>query len=481
YLLYGCLRALYNVYFSPLSRFPGPKLRAGFYFPYYYERLRGNYIISWRLLHEEYGEVVRISPDNISIISPEAWRDIYGLGKELQKDWRYYNRDPLDKVDDLLRARDKDHARMRRSMNHAFSEQALRSQEDIITGYVSLMISKLHLRAKQQSPVDATRWLNATTFDITGDLTFGEPFGALDADAHYPWIEHLFDGLKWVILGTTLSQYPVIGVPFVALLRSLPALAQAREKYHGYVDRRLGKRLSSKTDRNDFIGHMTKHTEGKGFALEELRLTSSILILAGSETSATCLSGAIYFLLKSPDWLSKLSVELRSAFKSESEITFQSLAPLKVLNSIIQESLRMYPPLPVDLPRMTPEEGATISGTYIPPNTRVGIPMYPAFRSELNFKNSDAFAPNRWLGDEEYASDRRSVLQPFSMGSRNCIGQNFAWAEMRSILARLVWNFEMELCPESEGWDQGQRVYFVWSKPPLMIKLKARSEFERYG
>lgn len=224
--------------------------------------------------------------------------------------------------------------------------------------------------------------------------------------------------------------------------------------------------------------HMTRHTEERGFTPEELRLTGGILIMAGSETSATCLSGAIYFLLNNPDWMSQLLAELRGTFERESEMSFQSLAPLKCLNSILQESLRMYPPLPVDLPRMTPKEGTTICGTYIPPNTRVGIPMYPAFRSELNFKHPDTFAPSRWLGDEEYAKDRRSVFQPFSMGSRNCIGQNFAWAEMRSILARLIWNFEMELCPESEQWDQGQKVHFVWVKPPLMVNLKARSEVD---
>lgn len=143
---------------------------------------------------------------------------------------------------------------MRRSMNHAFSEQALRSQEDIITGYVHLMIAKLHLQAKTQASVDAARWMNATTFDITGDLTFGEPFGALDADADYPWIEHLFDGLKWMNISTTLMQYSIVGTPVIALMQKLPALSQAREKYLGYVDQRLDKRVGSKTDRNDFIG-----------------------------------------------------------------------------------------------------------------------------------------------------------------------------------------------------------------------------------
>lgn len=143
---------------------------------------------------------------------------------------------------------------MRRSLNHAFSEQALRNQEDIITGYIDLLISKLHLRAKTQTPVDATRWMNATTFDITGDLIFGEPFGALDADADYPWIKHLFDGLMWINFATTLMQYPIVGKPVIALLRSLPALAQAKARYIGYVDQKLGKRLGLKTDRNDFIG-----------------------------------------------------------------------------------------------------------------------------------------------------------------------------------------------------------------------------------
>ncbi|KAF2626333.1 cytochrome P450 monooxygenase-like protein [Macroventuria anomochaeta] len=429
YLTYGIFRALYNIYFHPLSSFPGPKLRAGFYFPFYYDRLTGDYINDWHELHEKYGEVVRIAPHILSTISPDAWRV----------------------------APDKDHTRMRRSINHAFSEQALRSQENIITGYITFMISKLHARAQTQTPIDVTRWMNATTFDITGDLAFGEPFGALEADACHSWIENTFAGLKWVRLMAPLRAYPIFGVPIFALLRRWPALEQARKRQFGYLDEKLERRLRSKTDRNDF-----------------LRLTSGLLIIAGSETSATCLSGAVYYLLKNPTWITCLLSELRSAFKNESEMSFQSLSHLKVLQAVIQESLRMYPPLPVDMPRMTPPEGATVCGAYIPPHTSISIPHYPAYHSHLNFKDPDTFAPERWLGDEKYADDRRSVLQPFSMGSRNCIGQNLAWAEMRSILARLVWSFEMELLPESEGWDQGQKIYLLWFKPALMVRLRAR-------
>lgn len=61
----------------------------------------------------------------------------------------------------------------------------------------------------------------------------------------------------------------------------------------------------------------------------------------------------------------------------------------------------MYQPLTVDLPRTTPKEGATLCGTYTSPNTRVGIPIYPVYRSKINFRNPGTFAPSRWLGDEE--------------------------------------------------------------------------------
>ena len=151
-------------------------------------------------------------------------------------------------------APDKDHARMRRCLNHAFSEQALRSQESIITGYITLMISKLHARAESQTAIDATRWMNATTFDITGDLAFGEPFGALEADASHSWIEDTFAQLKWIRLMAPLLAYPIVGVPVFALLRRWPALETARKRHLGYLEQKLERRLKSNTDRKDITG-----------------------------------------------------------------------------------------------------------------------------------------------------------------------------------------------------------------------------------
>lgn len=205
----------------------------------------------------------------------------------------------------------------------------------------------------------------------------------------------------------------------------------------------------------------------------EIKQTSGTLIIAGSETSATLLSGAVYYLVKNPEWLVKVHQELRASFTDESQISFASLSQLKILNAVIQETFRIYPPVPTSLPRVVPKKGLTICGVYIPPDTRIGIAQYPAYHSARNFKNPNVYKPERFLGDREYEDDKRSVIQPFSVGPRNCIGQNLAMAEIRTILARLVWHFDFTLEDNMANWEH-QKVFILWEKPSLMVRLTGR-------
>jgi cytochrome P450 len=62
-------------------------------------------------------------------------------------------------------------------------------------------------------------------------------------------------------------------------------------------------------------------------------------------------------------------------------------------------------------------------------------------------------------------------MQPFSVGPRNCIGRNLAYAEMRLILARIIFSFDLRLADDSKDWFSRNESYFVWHKPPLNIHL----------
>jgi cytochrome P450 len=206
----------------------------------------------------------------------------------------------------------------------------------------------------------------------------------------------------------------------------------------------------------------------------ELEQSGGTLIVAGSETSATLLSGALYYLLKNMQWMTKLHQELQDNFQSDSDITFASLSRLEILNAIIKETFRIYPVVPTALPRIVTGGGATVCGYVLPPGTRVGVPQYSMNRSSQHFTNPDIYAPERFLRAKEYANDRLDVIQPFSVGPRNCIGKSLAWAEIRTILARLVWNFQFEMVDKNRDWGR-QKEFILWDKPSLMVRLTARN------
>ncbi|MCJ1235343.1 hypothetical protein MMC14_003311 [Varicellaria rhodocarpa] len=410
-----------------------------------------------------------------------GYQDIYGhrQGKrQVPKDKNFY-RASNEAVQDIVASNDADHARMRRLLSHAFSESALQEQEPLITNYFDLLIRKLHrqIEGPNKGKVDIVKWYNFTTFDLVGDLCFGESFQALKNEDYHTWIVNIFRGIKFSTVFMILKTYPNIESPAFLLLSMFPSLMKARITHYEFTREKLERRLAQKTDRRDFINYIQRHNDEKGMSEPEILATCRTLITAGSETTATLLSGVTFFLLKNPETLRKVTDEVRDAFAARTDINFTSVAQLPYLQACLKEALRLYPPTPSILPRRTAPEGDFVNGRFIPGNISIGVHQWSTHNSERNFKDPQKYVPERWLGDPQYADDDRSAMQPFSIGPRNCLGKNLAYAEMRSILARMLWNFDMELCVESEKWNE-QKVFILWDKPPLNIVLKARDMTE---
>ncbi|KAH9882424.1 hypothetical protein J1614_000660 [Plenodomus biglobosus] len=152
-----------------------------------------------------------------------------------------------------LAANDIDHAKIRRPLNYAFSEQALRSQDVIINSYIKLLITKLHKHAVSKTPVDIMRWLNFTIFDITGDLTFDESFGSLNNEDFNMWTATVFKMIRAASTLRVMREYPIVGIPAMALLRFVPALVKARYAHVCFTREKVQRRLISKTERKDFL------------------------------------------------------------------------------------------------------------------------------------------------------------------------------------------------------------------------------------
>jgi len=205
-------------------------------------------------------------------------------------------------------------------------------------------------------------------------------------------------------------------------------------------------------------------------SVPEIRSNSNVLIPGGSETTGTFLTGTTWYLLKNPMIYKTLAEEIRGSFKTSEDITITNLLSLKYLNAVVEEGLRIYPPVPSNMPRSIPEEGAMICGKWVPGGTSVCVAPYPMFHSPSNFAEPDSFIPERWLNDPRFSSDDKAAFQPFSSGPRNCIGKSLAYAEMRLVLAKLLWNFDLELEPESDSWFPHEMVV-IWNSPALHVKL----------
>lgn len=130
------------------------------------------------------GPVVRVMPNELAFNTAQAFEDIYGHRQGRPN----MTRDPIHVgsvesipgATNLTMSSEVDHPRQRRALAHAFSKKALTEQEDILLSYVHKFVDKLREHAANSKPVNMVSWFNYCTFDIIGDLSFGEPFGCLD-------------------------------------------------------------------------------------------------------------------------------------------------------------------------------------------------------------------------------------------------------------------------------------------------------------
>lgn len=485
-LIYGII---YGSFLSPLKEYPGSFWWKISDIPLTLSRIRGTHHHDVLVMHEKHGPVIRIAPNRLSYTTAEPWKDVWTSRaghEEFRKDFLVLDPDETPGI--LTAPSKKTHARYRRMFAHAFSAQGLREQENHINHYADLFISGVAEHGKK-APVNLTEWFNWFSFDLIGDLAFGESFGCLEKGQTHDWIAGILGNIHSVALIESLMKIGLgILIPLVVPRR----LLELRQKNFEYSADKVNRRLQYGTDRGDFFDKILKHgivDDEKGYEHMESGLTrkemesnASAIVLGGSETTSTLLSGTIYLLLRNPHVMSRLLKEVRSTFSSEKEITIDSVNNLTYLIAVLSESMRIYPPVPTAAPRLVPYPGDTVAGKYLPGGTAVNIVHYAAYRYSKNFRRPLEFLPERWLKEGmegEFATDNREVFQPFSVGSRNCIGKQLAYADQRLIMSKFLWRFDLSFPEGTEGiekWMDQQKAFILWAKAPLMVNVKERQD-----
>jgi cytochrome P450 len=158
---------------------------------------------------------------------------------------------------------------------------------------------------------------------------FGSPLGLCEDMEYSPWLSQLFSSIYMAGASRALQHFPLLfSLATMMMPRSIQETIDS--SYKNTVDK-VNKRLEQKTERPDLLGLMFKHKEdGAEMTMDQLYANADLLMIAGTETTATSLSGLLWHLLDNKPVMERLTKEIRTAFTSIEDMTMESLPRLPV-------------------------------------------------------------------------------------------------------------------------------------------------------
>ena len=365
------MRAIYLFYFHPLATIPGPKSWIFSRLPFALAIRNGFLPRTIKNLHATYGPAVRVAPDEVYFADGQAWSDIFAASgqEKFPKNPTWFKKHQ-NGSHTLHSAPNEKHAELRRILAPSFSVRRLREQEPIIQATVGRFIAQLRRKAMEGSTINMKDWFNYLSFDIVGHLTFSQSFGCLERDSYHPWVNALQKYFKFLTFATTARFFPFL--EFIVTRLIPKSLWSKRQKHLSHVQKIVTARVKEGKDggHTDLLACVRQSRGELRLSDQDVEALISIMVLAGSEGTATSLLSILHHLLDAQQDLSRLILEVRSAFKDDAEIEMDALADLPFLNAVINEALRMSPSVPAHLTRVVPYPGASICGCWLPAEVR---------------------------------------------------------------------------------------------------------------
>ena len=387
--------------------------------------------------------VIRTGPNSLSFSNMRAIRDIYGHSTNCTKDdqyvvqsgTHYHLADVVDK---------KEYARKRKVLSSAYALKNLKEWEFKVADKVERLIAQFDKRCSEPGKdvvIDYRPWTNYFTLDAISDIGLSQMLGFLDT-GNDRTISERPDGSTYEVnfreclyansRATSVFCYSYEGYAWMTKLSKLSPyfnrLWKLNEGWDGIPRRQARLRLQryqagEKLD--DFFEALMHDRNDANHNLQwgEIVAEITVMLNAGSTTTAIAMTNVMYQMLKNPECMKKLRQEIEETLDEDEEVApYEKVKYLPYLRACLDESLRMFPPISHGLTRETPPEGSEIAGEFIPGGTTVSVSSFVAHRDPKLFPDPDDYNPDRWLG--EAGKDLGPYFIAFSAGARGCIGRN---------------------------------------------------------
>jgi cytochrome P450 len=353
-----------------------------------------------------------------------------------------------------------EHTRKRRMLANAYSQKAIVRYEAIVANKVQRMLTEFdkfctdaprgnYHFSDDETRLDYRNFANYFTYEVIADIGLSEDLKFIPNHSDEATAETIDGQLYKAHAAESLHE----GTKISATFAWSPSWYTFNNKWtqfhpgwaHGnaftdiviHLVRRRLERESKGEELDDFVSVLLRDADGvpRGLPFGEIEAECNIMMNAGNDTTAIQLTNALNLLIQHPRVMAKLRAELDSVDSDEDIFPYEKVKNLPYLKACLDESLRLHPPTGAGMPRLTPPEGMTILGEYIPGNTTVSIAAYTAHRDPKVWHHPDEYLPERWL--EEDAKDLQKYYIPFSAGGRGCIGRNISYLEQQVLIGTL--------------------------------------------
>ncbi|KAF4999152.1 hypothetical protein FDECE_11580 [Fusarium decemcellulare] len=453
-LFYVATKIFCRVILSPLRHIPGPKSTRFTGAAVWFASIQRRRVYKLQELHAKFGPVVRIGPNEVSVSDWRHLRSIYANNKGVIKEASFYEAATFigkNNIFEMINVRQ--HAARRKLSSSPYSLQSVALLDSLIREKAQCLAKRMAAGASLSGngSVDVLKLCALFSFEVVCQAGFAKNF--LDEPGHdeaSTLLEAMDGSALTLIFDSALPLISRLGIG-----RNLPGAAgdayrkrdHWREMSYRMVDHFLKNCASDEkylltplaTGVDDFLGRKLSH--------DELVEEAMGYMFAGSGTTSSTLTYLLYEISKTEN--SDIQERLRSEITSmPGDIV--AIKNNQYLNAVIKETFRCHPTIISTLPR-TLLEPLVLDKYTLPPGTVVGMQNWLHHRDPSVFPDPDCFIPDRWL---EETPEMKSALTPFSIGKRNCIGQNLAWQELYWAVSEIMRSgLELRLGKDMASWE----------------------------
>ncbi|KIX96549.1 uncharacterized protein Z520_07815 [Fonsecaea multimorphosa CBS 102226] len=439
-----------RIWFSPLRHIPGPRLAAATSLWLYVEDNKPTIVKTTRRLHSQYGPLVRIAPNHVSIKDADTYlKTIYQQASHFNKDPAFYDTFANEDVNVFTVSDAVEHGYHRRLLSGGFARKKVLEFEPEIWKVVTRLMTLVDDEYASGRPVDLTKLCRSFALDVVSCYSFGESYGALWRPTLDEPLLAAFD--RFGRASFLLMNFPTIRSLLQPILIRLPSpVFQAIPSMAARVMSSLD-RLEN-IEKGNFQPMLTSVKEAglrQNTQLSKKYLAANGMgsIVAGTDTTGFTLALGIWSIFMNDKIRQRLHSDLKEVWHDRHNPPgLRNLEAMPYLQACVRESLRFATPIRGRLPRLVPPEGMTLKFPstgdkeyFLPGGTSVSSSVYLMHYDESVYDDPETFDPERWLvKDPDLLHRRERQLVPFSSGSRICIGLNIATAELYVCIATII-------------------------------------------